>query len=296
MKKLSAILSLLSLGNFCFSQNHQQDFNYYYDKNDTLKQREILTKWENENPTDPELFTSYFNYYFSKAKQETIILTQDLPEGQSFKFADSLGNTAGFFGSKINYDASCLQKGFEKIDEGIKLYPDRLDMRFGKIYVLGQIKNWKDFTNEIVKAVKYSEQNNNQWKWTNNEMQKDGKSFFLSSIQDYQVQLFNTGNDSLLPYMQKIASEILAIYPDHIESLSNLSVTYLLTGEYVKGIDILLKAEKLNPKDAIVLGNIAQGYKLKGDKNKAIEYYKKTMKYGDKETKKYAKEQIKKLK
>ncbi len=93
-----------------------------------------------------------------------------------------------------------------------------------------------------------------------------------------------------------MANAILKHYPNHIESLSNLSITYLLTGEYDKGIEPLLKAEKLNPQDYIVLSNIAQGYKLKGDKEKAIEYYQKTMEFGNEQAKTYAKEQIEELK
>ena len=44
-----------------------------------------------------------------------------------------------------------------------------------------------------------------------------------------------------------------------------------------------MKAKKINPKDYIVLSNIAQAYKLKGDKNNAIKYYELTVKYGDKQ-------------
>ena len=53
--------------------------------------------------------------------------------------------------------------------------------------------------------------------------------------------------------MRKIANKVLEIYPNHIESLSNLSITYLLTGEYDKGIEPLLQAEKINPKIILYL-------------------------------------------
>lgn len=51
----------------------------------------------------------------------------------------------------------------------------------------------------------------------------------------------------------------------------------------------------MDGKDAIVLSNIAQAYKLKGDKNKAIEYYRKTIKHADQRTAEYAKQQIEEL-
>jgi len=265
-------------------------------ENDTINQLKVLKEWEKSNPKDAELFTSYFNYFVQKAKNSFISISTEQPNGESFVLKDSLNNNVGYFGEQTQYNIEEIEKGFKKIDEGIKLYPNRLDMRFGKIYVLGLLEDWEKFTTEIINTIAYSSKNQNKWTWTNNENHNDGKEFMLSSIQNYQVQLYNTGQDELLVNMRNIANEILKYYPNHIESLSNLSITYLLTGEYDKGINALLKAEKINPKDFIVLSNIAQGYKLKGDKTKAIEYYEKTIKYGDEQAIQYATQQINELK
>ena len=298
MRKILGLILTGFIFSFAVAQDYQGDFQKYFQENDTINQFKTLTEWEKEYPKDPELFTSYFNYYFNISRDEILVVAAgDPPANEKYlSLTDSSGNYAGFIGSKINYDKSNLKKGLDKITEGISLYPNRLDMRFGKIYVLGQINDWSSFTKEIVKTIEYSHINNNQWSWTNNEKQKDGKEFFLSSLQDYQVQLYNTGNDDLLLNMREIANTILKYYPNHIESLSNLSLTYLLTGEYDKGLEPLLKAEKINPKDYIVLSNIAWGYKLKGDKEKAIKYYEKTIEYGDERTKTFAKKQIEELK
>ncbi len=296
MKKIFVLLLTLAITSLVFSQDFNQEFNKYFDTKDTLKQLETLIQWEKSYPNDPELYTSFFNYYINKSRKELIALSKTLPDGDSFELKDSLNNTAGYLGSQISYEEREFQKGIEIISKGIGLFPDRLDMRFGKIYALGLIKDWEDFTEQIILTIQYSVKNKNEWKWTNNEKQNDGKDLFLSSLQDYQLQLYDTNDDNLLINMRNIANEVLKYYPDHIESLSNLSVTYLLSGEYEKGIEPLLKAEKIDPKDYIVLSNIAQGYKLKGDKKKAIEYYEKVIKYGDTDAKAYAKDQIIELK
>lgn len=296
MKPILTLLIFSLLSGVCPGQDFKAEFFKYFHEGDSSKQLETLKKWEKADPKNPELFTSYFNYYFSQSKQEFVSLTTSQPEGESLSLQDSTGKTAGFLGSQISYNEQTLKKAFDKIDEGIRIYPNRLDMRFGKIYVQGQLEDWEGFTNEIVKAIRYSSENNNQWSWTNNEKKTNGKDIFLSSLQDYQLSLYNTGDDNLLLNMRTIAEETLKYYPDHVESLSNLSITYLLTGEYDKGIEPLLKAEKIDPTDAIVLSNIAQGYKLKGDKETAIKYYKKTIKYADEETAAYARQQIEELK
>jgi tetratricopeptide (TPR) repeat protein len=96
--------------------------------------------------------------------------------------------------------------------------------------------------------------------------------------------------------MKQIAEAALKYYPDHVESLSNLSIVYLIKKDYDKSLEALLKAEKLSPADYIVLSNIAQAYKLKGNNKNAIKYYELTIKYGDEQAKKYAQEQIDELK
>lgn len=278
------------------AQNFQSEFQKYCETNDTINQLKVLQKWYKNSPKDPELYTSYFNYHFSKSKKEVLSLTDKQPNGEGLVLTDSLNQTTGFIGSQILYNEAELNKAFIKIDEGIKLFPNRLDMRFGKIYVLGETSKWEKFTSEIIKTIQYSTQNNNEWTWTYDEKKEGGSRDFLLSIQSYQLQLYNTQNDDLLINMRQIANEVLKYYPNHIESLSNLSITYLINGEYDKGIAPLLKAEKINPEDYIVLSNIAHGYKLKGEIKKSIEYYKKVLKYGDARAIEYAKAQLKELK
>lgn len=294
-KVLIVIISLMSQLSFT-QTDFQSEFIKLCKTNDTISQKKLLTRWEKQNSKDAELYTSYFNYYFLKAKKEVITLTTKEPKGEGLILKDSLNKTAGYLGSQIYYDEIDFNKSIAYINKGIAYFPNRLDMRFGKIYVLGLRENWKDFTTEIIKTIEYSNTNNNQWTWTNNKLVENPKDFFLENVQSYIYQLYNTGNDALLKNIREISETILKYYPNSVESLSNISVTYLLNKEYDNALKPLLKAEKLAPKDYIVLGNIAQAYKLKGNKKKAIEYYEKTAKYGNEKNKKFAKEQLRKLK
>jgi tetratricopeptide (TPR) repeat protein len=293
--RTATILSLVITSFFCFSQDYKSDFNKYLDESDSAKQHEVLIKWENDTPKDAELFTCYFNFYFNLAEQEVLSLSTEEPDGEGLILTDSLGNTAGYMGTYTFYDSALLEMAFHKIDEGIKLYPNRLDMRFGKIFVLGRAEIWDRFTEEIIKTISYSATNNNNWTWTNNEEVEDGKEFFLSNLQDYQLTLYDTGDDSLLFNMRSIGEEILKYYPEHIESLSNVSITYIIFEDYDKAIEYLQKATEIDPIDGVVLSNLAYAYKLKGDKKMAIKYYKKMLKLDEEEAVEFAKKQIEEL-
>lgn len=280
-------------------QTFKEQFNELLSNKDTSGQRLLLEKWEKADSADAELFVSYFNYYVVRSKQELLRLGQDPQGKEALQIMDqdtSKKEPVGFIFSDTYYDPELLSKGFDWIAKGIKKHPNRLDMRFGRIYMFGQIEDYETFTKEIIQTIDYSAMNKNAWTWSDSELLDDPKEFMLSSIQGYQMQLYNTGNDDLLPNMKRIAEAVLNHYPDHVESLSNLSIVYVLQGEYDKAFEPLLKAEKLAPTDYIVLGNIAQTYKRKGDVKNAIKYYELTLKYGNPQTKKYAQEQIDELK
>ncbi len=280
-------------------QNFQKEFNDLFLKKDTVSQLNLLKKWEKSDINDPELYTSYFNFYANKSKSEIITLGQD-PKGdgviQIMDQDKTKTKPVGYIYGDTQFNPEILSKGFYWINKGIEKFPNRLDMRFGKIYMFGQIEDYESFTQEIIKTIDFSAENKNKWTWTENKPLEDPKNYMLSSIQEYQVQLYNTENDSLLDNMKRIAESVLKYYPDHVESLSNLSIVFMIQKQFDNALEVLLKAEKLNPKDYIVLSNIAQAYKLKQDFKNSIKYYELTMKYGDNDFKKYAKEQIEELK
>jgi len=295
---LTLIFCLTLIFNQATGQTFKKQFNELVSKKDTIEQKKLLEKWEKTDSNDPELIVAYFNYYVNKSRSEIITLGQN-PKGENVLQIMDQDTTkkepVGFIYGDTYYNPELLSKGFDWINNGIEKHPNRLDLRFGKIYMFGQIEDYENFTKEIIKTIDYSAINKNNWTWADSKSLDDPKGFLLGSIQDYQVQLYNTENDSLLDNMKRIAEAVLNYYPDHIESLSNISVVYMLQKQYDKALEQLLKAEKLNPLDFIVLSNIAQAYKLNGDTKNAIKYYELTIKQGDEQAKQYAKEQIKEL-
>ena len=293
------IFGLTLLFNQVSGQTFKQHFNDLVSKKDSVGQQQLLEKWEKSDSNDPELFVAYFNYYVIKSKKEVVTLGQNPKVKEGFKIMDqdtTKKEPVAFMYGDTYYEPTLLSKGFDWISKGIKKHPNRLDMRFGKIYMFGQLEDYEKFTTEIITTIAYSNENKNKWTWADSKPLDDPKEFMLSSIQNYQLQLYNTENDNLLDNMKRIAETVLKYYPDHVESLSNISIVFMLQKQYDKALEPLLKAEKRNPKDYIVLSNIAQAYKLKGDNKNAIKYYELTIKFGDEQAKKYAQGQIDELK
>lgn len=294
MKKSFILFLLFCFVSFVLGQSNYQQFLEFYQKNDTIAIEKLLKDWENNNP-DAEYYVSCVNYFFNKSKKEVISLDAKMSQKEGFEIKDDKGNSVAYLSSKNLYDEKMLQKTFKCFDEGISRFPDRLDIRFGKVYSLGQIEDYENFTKEIIKTIQYSAKNNNNWFWSENSKYEEGKNGFLSSIQDYNNQIYQTNDDSLLKYMKQINEEVLKYYPNRVENLSNLSIVSLISKNYDEALVYLLKAEELSPHDFIVLNNIAYAYKLKNDNTNALKYYNLVKKYGDEKAKNQAEQELKKL-
>lgn len=295
MPKQVFALFLVFLAGQSFAQNFKSDFARYCKENDTAAQVRLLQNWEKASPADAELSIAYFNYYFFSSRREIMRLANSSGETTALAITDSAGNTVGYMSGDFDYDSATLEKAFQSIDKGIIAHPARLDMRFGKIYALGQIERYEAYTNEIINTIEAANRLKNQWAWTNDQKVEDPERFLLSTIQDYVVQLYNAGDDQL-DRMRRIAQAVLKYYPKHVESLSNLAITYGLQGNYDKALEVLLQAEKIMPRDVIVLNNIATMYERKGDRLNAIKYFELTAKLGDKEARDAAVKKLKELK
>lgn len=284
---VSFIFSLFLVG-LASAQTYRERFVKLFNDNDTEGQLALLQSWEKDGPNDPELYVSFFNYYFVKSRQETISLTTTKPQGDSIALREEKDDkVAGYIGSNVTFTKADFDSGISYIDRGIEKFPDRLDMRFGKVYALGQIRNFERFTDEIVKAIDRSNANKNVWIWKDGKPLENPKDFMLRSIQDYVVQLFDAGDEET-KFIKPIAETVLKYYPDHVESLSNLSVFYMMKEDFDAALRPLEKAEKLAPNDFVIIGNIAYSYYKKHDKPNATKYYKRLAEIGDAQAKKRA--------
>jgi tetratricopeptide (TPR) repeat protein len=278
------------------AQDFREQFKNLMSKKDTAAQQNLLDSWRTAKPDDPELYVAFYNYYVVKSKKDVLSLDQHPKGKESLQMNDpDTKEAVGYINDGTFYEPGLLQAGFAYIDTGITKFPDRLDMRFGKVYMLGEVTDYENFTKEILKTLDRSNVIKNKWTWTNNEPVENAEKFMLGNMQHYIVQLYNTEDDSLVENIKQISERVLKYYPGHVESLSNLSLVHMIRKDFDKALVPLLKAEKLSPSDPIVLSNIAHCYTQKGDNKNAIKYYELTVQYGSDNTRKFANEKLAEL-
>ncbi len=293
MKNTIFIICIL-FSNTIFSQTRFDQFKELFKKNDTTKTIAFLKEWEKITPNDPEFFVSSMNYYFSNAKKEILSFDKSKDGELSLNVEDEKGKKY-FINSNMGFDKALILKTLNYANKGIEEFPDRLDIRFGKCYILKQIQDYSNFNLELNRTIEYSRINSNKWILTENEKPEDGKAYMLSTIYEYQTELYETGDDALLNNIITIGKSTLKYYPNEIEILSITAVSLLLSNKFTEALEYLKIAEKLNPKDIIVMSNIAQVYVRQGDKTNAIKYYEQILKLGDLSEIENAKKELAKL-
>ena len=150
------------------------------------------------------------------------------------------------------------QAAFDAINQGIDAFPQRLDLRFGKIYMCQMIADYKCMKDEILRVVDFAGNSGQAWMWL--QYEPNDTAFMLSVILNYLKILWDAGKDGEI---KEIADEILNYFPDHVESLNMAAVSYLVQGDWENAEPYLQNARKLAPEDQIVQKNLQKLQEMK---------------------------------
>lgn len=289
------LLALSFSSQFLRAQSLEDQFHAALEEGNDSLQRVVLDLWSTEAANDPERYIAEFNYGINMARNEVLGITYEPNGGEGLVITDSLGNEVGYMGTQVTWDSTYVLHATTFIQKGIDAHPDRLDMRFGYITLLGQIEAWDSFVGQITDAIARSKANANHWLWAYNEEFEESDGF-VDFLQDYQVILFEKGDPELLQYNESIAKAILEIYPNDIPSITNLGVIAYYREDLPTARDHFQKAIDLDPTDMVVVFNLAYIYETLGQKEESIATYELALKSEDESTRAQAQEIIESLK
>lgn len=265
-------------------------FKHLLDKRDTVGLRTFIPKWEKKRGQSGDTYAAWFNLLVLEAMTEGLELRPDTTVQEGLLISDSVGNAVGSITGHTFYDAEKMARAYQKIDEGIRKYPDRLDLWFGKTHVHLLEKNYHAAVETLKKALDRSVLNHNHWSWTNDKATPEApETFFFTCLQDYFSQLYEVQADAVA---MDFISQALAYYPENIVFLNDQGALLAEAGKQDEALRIFLKLHDLAPDDDIVVSNIAYLYKKKGDKKQAEVFYKKLLKSKNEELRTIAKEEL----
>ena len=297
MRRIITLIIILT--NYISIANAQ---NNWYEKylscvndSDVHALKTMIEQWEQAEPESPDVYAAWYNYYIKLAMTDVVALTTTAPEDnqEALQLMDSTGVVAGYMYGIESYNDSILQIGYQKLNTAIKLFPDRLDLPFGKVAMLFRQQLYSEVMQELRHVLDRSKKNGNRWLWTLNQPLDDGEYILKDSMQDYFVQLFDAGQSD---YASQLVEWMLQLYPTDIIFRSDKASLLAIAKRYSEALPIYLSIYKDNPDDIIVASNIAHIYYTLGDKEATLKYYSKLLQCGDSEIEGLAKQRMKEAK
>ncbi len=251
-----------------------------------------LALWESAEPRNPEMFIAYFNYYLRKGMHDGISIDTYLkdPKNQLAVTDPDTHEIVGYINDGTWYEKEDLERALDYLSRGLAITPNRLDMHFGQIHILGQVGEYSRQADKIIEALRVSRAISNKWLWSNNETipDEDGEDFLLSNINDYYGLWFRVKNAESFTAAERVSKYQVELYPQNIYGYNILGVINGMQGRLDEALSYYLQAEKINNADVVVLNNIAYCYEQKKDTVNARLYYQKMEQYGNDEVKSYA--------
>ena len=293
------ILLIVILTSYNSVANAQNDWYEKYlscvNDSDVHAWKTVIEQWEQAEPESPDVYAAWYNYYIKLAMTDVVALTTTAPEDnqEALQLMDSTGVVAGYMYGIESYNDSILQIGYQKLDTAIRLFPDRLDLPFGKVAMLFRQQLYSEVMQELRHVLDRSEKNGNRWLWTLNQPLDDGEYILKDSMQDYFAQLFDAGQSD---YASQLVEWMLRLYPTDIIFRSDKASLLAIAKRYSEALPIYLSIYEDNPDDIIVASNIAHIYYTLGDKEATLKYYSKLVQCGDSEIEAIAKQRIKEIK
>jgi tetratricopeptide (TPR) repeat protein len=191
MKRICVLLLCTFLAGLVYAN----DKDVYEQLLDQKKYQQLLVHlqaWERKEPTNPEVYMGYFNYYLAIGRKEGVSLDREAKtDATVIQITDpQTGEVVGYINPATTYDPDSISKAVLQLNQGLEYGEDRLDMYFGKIYILNEVLDYQTAGATLIQVLNRSMENDNKWLWKDNEPLKEGKDFLLSNIQDYYKKWF----------------------------------------------------------------------------------------------------------
>ena len=275
MRRILSTFIVMLLSCAAFAQTRVElygRFSQAVSGHDTTTVVSLISDWERLYPGDAELFSLRANYYFMDAVSDVITLSDEKPaDGRGYYvMEDSLGNTQ-YMCSEVQTDSVRVGCAKAILADGIAKYPDRIDLRLGKVTVHLKVGENTSAVKEVCSMVEHSVLNDNKWLGTlDKPVETDGVSYMRDCIQDYLSQLVDAED---LVSAENMVDACVRFYPKDPVFLSDKGVMRFYAGDLKSALDWYLSAYSVSPGDMLVVNNIAYTYEKLGDKQNALKYY-----------------------
>lgn len=277
-----------------YAQQFQDAFYEQWERQDTTGMLSFLNQWKKAEPYNPDVYVGFFNYYAIQTFEEETLLLTEMPQdgGEYLEVRDSLNNVSGYLSSQMVINDSILKIAFDWVDQGIARFPDRLDLRMGKVYLAVETDRMDLVRSGLQSAILSGDSIHHEWKWMREEVLDSGQYFLYSSVQGHLYELFEKQDSIADDIILGISQLMLQQDDQQYFAMTNIATLFMIKKQFSLAIDWLKKADKIHEKDPIILSNLGYCYGELQEWKKARRCYEEAMKWSDAAGREYCQRQL----
>ncbi|RPD46975.1 tetratricopeptide repeat protein [Hymenobacter sediminis] len=235
------------------AQTFQIDYRRAMQTQDTAKVSKILAAWQQKEPQNPDLYVARFNYLLRKSYRVVVSAAQ--PAGRGVAFQQKDGKVAGSVNE--GYEPQLLEAARTTLREGIKLAPERLDMRFGLAKTYEMTHDPDEEMKVLKTALADHKASGKPWRWSEGKALPTPEAVFLpESLEEYMLPYWQADTPEDAEVARQLAELITQYYPESSLGPFNLGMYYTLRQQPDKAYDLFQQANSRRPNDWQTLANL----------------------------------------
>ena len=209
--------------------------------------------------TTGDEYADRFNEHLNAGLKSSIAMTVELPlyayNTQVLTLQDTVtGGPAGYlYEGYFITDSAQVDSAVMTLQEGIRKFPNRLDLYFGLAATYLYIDQPDMMIYIVEKAMKQEVKNKGKWLWTADQKVDKDEDILFSRIQE-DFNRFLEAEE--LDDAEKLARMAMKYFPKRAEYVNDLGVVYVYRNDLQKGLKYYKKALRLDPKDELIKDNI----------------------------------------
>ena len=217
----------------------------------------VLKQWEGEDSLDVDMLVAWFNYYFTKAQSEEVVVKPQkkyLGADPVLSLKDSTGTDIYYF-QEVFYDDDLFSSAMKYLDKAVSVEPLRIDLRFTKVAALMSYeKASPDMAlSYLLALVDKNAEEDCVWVYPGYDITED---FFVQAMQEYCYAFYRLGTPSAYNAFRTLSERLLLEEPKNPVFLTNLGTyDFIVAKDYAGALKYYRKALKIDPEDYTALKN-----------------------------------------
>ena len=272
---LLAILLLVAGMGPAAEQDYAARFKELHDRKAEAEIEPLLNEWREKKPNDPDAWITSANYYFN---QRQVMISTKKPQKGDFSLTDKkTGKQAGSI--SFEADKAAIKRAAELLQEATAKFPDRLDIWCGLAFIYQESGDFDSELSILQKMVAYARDHSTQLKWLKGEPLKEPADQFvpkkLHSYGLYYEKKENPEDDKRFLNIAMLAAEQ---FPNHPYAFNDVAMYFSVIGDNAKTREWLERANRIDPKDTLVMMNLGHICSKLGDSRGARKWYEEVIK------------------